>query len=394
MLKRALDDSYPEETRRHIGALTLARLTTNACFRFAPPFFASISDSLHVSLGRLGVAFMITEIVVGLMSLAGGLVDRMNRRTAMVVGLSGVSGATVLAAASQHIVLFAVGVTVLGVAKSVFDMGLNAWVNDHVDYARRGRVVGIVETSWALGLLIGVSLMGLVAAAASWRWGYVFGAVAVATMAVVLTARLDGRDESRRHDSSRSVSSPMPRSGLLVVATMGFLMAASQSIFVTFGSWLEDEFDFSAAAIAGVVFGLGAFELVASVTSSRRADQWGKERSTIVGALLIVPSGLLLALLHGHVVPGLVLLGIYLLGFEFSIVCLLPVATNMMPNSPAKGLGFTYTGGMLGRASMSVIATAAYESFGVAAPAIIGAGSALCAVGCIATYRRTTSQPR
>jgi predicted MFS family arabinose efflux permease len=285
-------------------------------------------------------------------------------------------------------------VTLLGIAKSVFDMGLNAWVNDHVDYARRGRVVGVIETSWALGLLVGVSVMGLVAAATSWRWGYTTGAVAVAAMSVVLATRLDRRDDPRHRVADELELAKMPRSGFLVVATMAFLMAASQSLFVTFGSWLEDEFDFSAAAIAAVVFGLGAFELTASFTSARRADQWGKERSTIIGALLIVPSGVLLSLLHGHVVPGLVLLGVYLLGFEFSIVCLIPVATNMMPNAPAKGLGFTYTGGMLGRASMSVLATAAYERFGVGAPSLIGAASALCAIACIAAYRKTNPQPR
>jgi predicted MFS family arabinose efflux permease len=394
VLNRVLDESYPEQTRRHIGTLTIARLTANACFRFAPPFFASIGDSLHVSLARLGLAFMVTEIVVGVMSLAGGFVDRLGRRTAMVCGLAGVSAATVLAAASHHVIPFAIGVTLLGIAKSVFDMGLNAWVNDHVDYARRGRVVGVIETSWALGLLVGVSVMGLVAAATSWRWGYTTGAVAVAAMSVVLATRLDRRDDPRHRVADELELAKMPRSGFLVVATMAFLMAASQSLFVTFGSWLEDEFDFSAAAIAAVVFGLGAFELTASFTSARRADQWGKERSTIIGALLIVPSGVLLSLLHGHVVPGLVLLGVYLLGFEFSIVCLIPVATNMMPNAPAKGLGFTYTGGMLGRASMSVLATAAYERFGVGAPSLIGAASALGAIACIAAYRKTNPQPR
>jgi predicted MFS family arabinose efflux permease len=236
--------------------------------------------------------------------------------------------------------------------------------------------------------------MGLVAAATSWRWGYTAGAIGVAAMSVVLATRLDRRDDAHHRVPRGLEPARMPRAGFLVVATMAFLMAASQSIFVTFGSWLEDEFDFSAAAIAAVVFGLGAFELTASFTSARWVDHWGKERSTIIGALLIVPSGILLALLNGHIVPGLVLLGVYLLGFEFSIVCLIPIATNMMPNAPAKGLGFTYTGGMLGRASMSVVATAAYERFGVGAPSLIGAASALGAIACIAAYRKVSPQPR
>jgi predicted MFS family arabinose efflux permease len=180
----------------------------------------------------------------------------------------------------------------------------------------------------------------------------------------------------------------MPRRGFLVFGAMFFLMASSQSMFVTFGSWLEDEFGFTEAGIAGVAFALGAFELLASITSARRSDLWGKERSTIAGALLIVPSGVLLALLHTHQIPGLVLLGLFLLGFEFAIVSLLPVAANIIPTAPGRGLGIVLAGGMLGRASMSVIATSAYDRSGIEWPAIIGSISAVGMIACLAVFSR------
>ena len=382
-----LDDTFPAETRRNVGVVTLARLTANACFRFAPPFLASISDDLHVSLGRLGVALMVTEIAGGVASLAGSLVDRISRRTAMVVGLSTLSAGTAIAAASRSVVVFAIGIVVLGIAKMMFDMGLAGWVNDHVDYDRRGRVVGITETSWALGLLVGVSGMGLVASVSSWRWGYAAGALSVAVMAIVVAVRAHNPDHAHA-PLIRTPSARMRPDGLLVIASMFFLMASSQSLFVTFGSWLDDDFSFSDARIAAVVFGLGAFELLASVTSARRSDVWGKERSTVFGALLIVPSGLLLAVLHDNLAAGLVLLGIYLLGFEFAIVSMIPIATNMIPGSPGKGLGLTYTGGMLARASMSFAATAAYDHWGIEAPALMGAASALGLIATMTVYSR------
>ena len=387
-MSRLLDDSYPLETRRHIAAVTVARLNSNACFRFAPPFLASISDDFEISLSRLGVALMITELVMAVAPILGAFVDRIPRRVAMSVGLIGVSGASTLAAVSQSVWLFVIGITVLGLAKFVFDIGMTAWVNDHVDYERRGRVIGITETSWALGLLIGVTVMGLVASATSWRWGYIVGALSVAVMVVVITVRLDSGDApgSVRHQETER--HPLPRRGLLIVAAMFFLMAASQCMFVTFGSWLADDFSFSDAGIAGVVFALGAFELVASLTSAHRTDVWGKERSTIAGALLIVPSGFLLLFAQHNVVFGLILLAIFLLGFEFAIVSMLPLAANMIPGSPGRGLGFTLGGGTLGRASMSVVATASYDAFGFGIPAVIGAGCAAGVVLCVMIYSR------
>ena len=387
---RFLDDSYSEETRRHVTTLTIARLTSNACFRYAPPFLASISDDFQISLSRLGLALMITEIVMGISPILGRFVDRMHRRTAMAGGLLAISGAATIAAASPSVWIFVLGMLLIAVAKFIFDIGLASWVNDHVEYEKRGRVIGFTETSWALGLLIGVTAMGLVASATSWRWGYAVGAISVAVMAIVVMTRLDGHDVAGSQRSKDTTKYPMPRHGYWIFAAMFFLMAASQTLFVTFGSWLEDEFGFTEAGISAVVFGLGAFELLASVTSARRTDTWGKERSTIFGALLILPAGLLLTVGHNNAIIGLILLGIYLLGFEFSIVSMLPLSANLIPSSPGRGLGIVLAGGTLGRASMSLIGTAAYDKFGINVPSFIGAVCAAGMIGCIVAYGRTT----
>jgi len=387
---RFLDDSYSEETRRHVTTLTIARLTSNACFRYAPPFLASISDDFQISLSRLGLALMITEIAMGISPVLGRFVDRMHRRTAMAGGLLAISGAATIAAASPSVWIFVLGMLLIAVAKFIFDIGLASWVNDHVEYEKRGRVIGFTETSWALGLLIGVTAMGLVASATSWRWGYAVGAISVAVVAIVVMTRLDGHDVAGSQRSKDTTKYPMPRNGYWIFAAMFFLMAASQTLFVTFGSWLEDEFGFTEAGISAVVFGLGAFELLASVTSARRTDTWGKERSTIFGALLILPAGLLLTVGHNNAIIGLILLGIYLLGFEFSIVSMLPLSANLIPSSPGRGLGIVLAGGTMGRASMSLIGTAAYDKFGINVPAFIGAICAAGMIGCIVAYGRTT----
>lgn len=391
MLNRILDENYSDETRRHIVAVTVARLTANGSFRYAPPFLASISTDLSTSLSRIGVALMITELLMIVSPLIGSVVDRMHRRTSMVAGMLGVTAAAALAAASPGLLVFIVAIAVLGLSKLVFDVGLTAWVNDHVDYERRGRVIGITETSWALGLLLGVTGMGLVASASSWRWGYVAGAIATAIMALVLARRLgpDAPHQIERHDRSRRT--PLPRSGYWVILSMFFLMAGSQTMFVTFGSWLDDEFGFNEAGIAAVAFGLGAFELFASITSARRTDTWGKERSTMFGAALMIPSGILLAVFASNLPIGLIALAVFLLGFEFGIVSLLPVAANMIPDSPARGLGFAIGGGTLGRALMSVVATATFERYGITIPALLGALSAVGVIVSLTTYQRRVS---
>jgi predicted MFS family arabinose efflux permease len=233
--------------------------------------------------------------------------------------------------------------------------------------------------------------MGLVASASSWRWGYVTGAAATAVMAVVVARRLgpDAPHQVARHE--RSQRTRLTARSHWVILSMFFLMAASQCMFVTFGSWLDEDFGVSEAGIAAVAFGLGAFELLASITSARRTDVWGKERSTIFGAALIVPSGLLLALTSSNLPLGLIFLAVFLLGFEFGIVSLLPLAANMIPDSPARGLGYAIGGGTLGRAVMSLVATAAFDAYGIGVPAIIGSACALVMIACLTAYGRRVS---
>ncbi|MEZ5273071.1 MAG: MFS transporter [Ilumatobacteraceae bacterium] len=279
MLHRGLDATYPEEVRRRITLLTFARTAANGCFRFAPPFLATIASGLGVSLDTIGIAVAISELSGLVSPITGHLAERLHRRTAMAVGLAGVGAGAGLAAASHHVVMFAAALIVIAQSKVMFDLGLGAWISDRVAYERRGRALGLTETSWAMGLLLGVSAMGLVTAASSWRAAYLAGAIAVLAMAAAVSRTVAG-DPAEGHEHARA---PRPAGGLrvptagwmLVVAAL-CLMSSSQMLFVTFGSWLKDHHGFHDAGVAALAFGLGAGELFASLSAARFSDRWGR----------------------------------------------------------------------------------------------------------------------
>ena len=374
MLRRTLDDSYPAAVRRDVTTITVARLTANAAYRFAPPFLGTIARGLDVELSELGVALAVSELC-GLSSpLIGRIVERVPRRLSMVTGLTGIGCGAVIAGASAGVVMFGAGLFVLAITKIVFDVGLGSWIADHVPYERRGRVVGITETSWALGLLIGVSLMGLITAATSWRWGYAAAAVAVVVMAGVLAVRIDsGASRSPGRAAVVDPSARLALPGWLAVIGMFCLMSATQALFVTFGPWLEDEFGVRTVGLAAVAFGLGALELAASTTSAVRTDRWGKELSVAGGAAVMVPAALALAALDSYLVIGLLLLGLYIAAFEFAIVSCIPIGGDLIPGSPARGLSTMIACGTLGRALTAIPATRLYDRWGLTPAALLGA---------------------
>jgi len=387
MFGRRLDDTYAPEVREHLTTLTVARLVSNACYRFAPPFVATIARGFDVTVSQLGLALMVGELAGLLAPFVGKIIDRNRRRNSMLVGMSAIVASVLLASVSNSVALFTVAVFALSVSKVIFDSSMVVWINDHVPYERRGRVIGIIETSWALGLLIGVLAMGLVTELINWRAGYLVGAVAMFLSLAAVAQKLPA--EPPRPSERSGVRGSLRGSPLLIVGTMFCLMAASQSLGITFGAWLEDDHGANAAVISGVVFFLGALELLASITSARRTDTWGKERSVMYGAAIMVPSGLLMVVGAKEVLLGLVLFIVFIGAFEFAVVSALPIAANLIPGSTGVGLGAAVGAGTFGRAVMSAIATALYESHGFAAPGLVGASLALVAGLLTFAYSRT-----
>jgi DHA1 family inner membrane transport protein len=412
MLGRALDASYPRAVREGVTLLTAARLTANSAYRFAPPFLATIARDTGVSLTTLGVALSVSEFGGVLSPMLGRMVDRWPRRRTMALGLLGVAISTFAVAASPSIIWFSIALLGISVSKTVFDISLGGWIADHVSYERRGRVVGLTEISWAGGLLVGVPIMGLVAGITSWRGGYIVAGLAVLVLAGLVSKRLEesphpatpapvatvaavaaagpagGADLSRPPRRRRRLNSRL----LAVIVSFGCLMGAAQCAFVTFGSWLEDDFGATAGGLAAASFGLGVVELIASTSSVRLTDQWGKRRSVASGAAVMVPTGILMiGPGQGSLPIGLALLGLYILGFEFAVVSALSLASNLVPGRASTGIGFLFGAGTLGRAATNVLATKLYEGSGVGAAFLLGAALATACV--ISLLAGTARQP-
>ena len=197
VLRRTLDDSFAEAIRRDITTVTTARLCVNALFRYIGPFLAVVADGLDVSVAELGVALTVAQVCGFASPAIGRLVDHLPRRRSIALGLAGCAIGGLVVAVCSGIVWFTVGLMTIGTFNIVLVVGTGAWIADHVPFAQRSRVVGLNEMSWALGLLVGVSAMGLVTAATSWRWAYAAAALAAGVVLVVVLTRLD--DAHRRH---------------------------------------------------------------------------------------------------------------------------------------------------------------------------------------------------
>lgn len=395
MLARLLDESYDHAVRDNLLPLTATRIVANTGYRFAPPFIAIIASAeqgFDVSIARVGLIISISELAGFLAPLLGTFVDRVSRRVAMATGLGGSFLGIMLMAFAPNLLVLCVGLTLLNLMKSCFDLGMAAWIADRVPYDRRGRVVGLTETSWALSLLAGVSALGLITAVSTWRVACVVGGLLIASCALWLDSRIrrSGALPRGAHVTASSPGAMTARDWLVPLSMFG-MMGAAQCLFVTFGAWLADDFGFGASGIAAVGFALGIGELVSSTSSARMTDRLGKEKSVALGAVLMIPSAALLATFDASLAVGLLSLAIFIIGFEYGVVSMLPLATNLVPSAPGKGFGLVIGAGTFGRGVLTFVATSLYETRGISGAALAAIVCAVLSAATIYTFSRGRS---
>jgi len=302
----------------------------------------------------------------------------------MLVGLFGVAGGAVIAGLAHHLAVFVVGLSLMSLAKMTYDVALNSYIADRVPFAIRSRVTSLTETSWALAMLIGVSSLALVVAVSSWHVAYVVVAVAVVAAAGFLGRALPATRAPVRaeHHAAPARWAPLAQVVLTAVCIAG-LAGSAQFVFVTYGSWLTDRFGFSATALAGVTFALGAAELTSSVTSTRYTDRWGKERSILFGCALMVPGAALVGFGAHRLALVLGGLAVFLLGFELAIISCVPLGAELTPAAPAHGLGVIVGAITAARALVALQATAWYDRHGMTSTAIGAVALALVSAAAI-----------
>lgn len=391
--------ALPPEARRALPLLILGRFASNVGVRFPFSFIAPLARGLGVSVDTMGLVLGLRELTGLAAPALGRRSDAGARHRMLAAGLAGCGAAMALGALSPGLVAMAVAMVAFGLGKGAHDTSSNGWIGDHVPFSRRGRITGLVETSWALALVVGVPLMGVLIARVGWRSPFV--ATAVLTLAVAGgLRRVLGPDVSTGEVVAASTDDDA-RAGrrwpappvVAAIGTLSLLALAMQLVTVALGPWLEDEFGFSVAAVgtASILLGLG--ELVAAVSSARFTDVLGKRRSVLVGMAPMVPCLVALAWVEGRTALALALFTVVSIGFEFAFVSALPILTELAPDARATTVGQAFASFTTTRALATVVGAWAYVHWGMAPLAVAAAAITVVGIALVITRVEEPAHP-
>lgn len=379
---------------RLIGVSIGAKLMVDTASQIFFPFLAIIAAGLGtdvVTMGRL----VSLRSATGLVAPAFGVeADRRGYRRMIRLGLLlGAAGLLGLAA-SRGVWTAALAMVVMGLGITAFIPTLQAYVSGRLPYSRRARGLGMLEYSWALTGIVGLSLAGYLMAVTSWRAPLLLLAGGMAVMYFVF-----GHMPAAHHPPHAPEETPgvarLPwarrvriffhlggnaRSTYSTILTGGLAYFAAMQLFIIYGVWLGDAFGFSAATLGTTALVLGCFDLAASVAVSLFTDRIGKRRSVILGTVVALSAYALLPVVAVTARPAVAALAVARLGFEFSIVAYFPLLSEQTPEQRGKVMTLGVAFSQLLNTVAAFTAPWLYTHFGIGRLMQLSAASAVAAL--------------
>lgn len=368
-----------------LGILLVGRIAFNTAFRVVYPLLAFLAGGLGVSLGTASLLVTMQVGATLLSPLGGWLSDTRGERLTMRLGLAGFCAGALICALATGFAPFLLGYGLIGLGTALFMPASQSYASERTSYAERGRVLGLLELSWALAALVGVAgLTQLVVAQDSWAPAYwaLFG-VGAATFALVLTLP-GGNAEARRAGGAAVRAEPGALGQPGVWAALGFVVCqllAVELIFVVYAAWLERDFAATTVQLGQVFALLGVVELAGSSAAALLTDRVGKRRAVLLGFALTAGLIGLLPLSSGSWWLFLTLFLLFDLCFEFAIVSVFPLVSGLARRGRGTVMAATVAAVGVGRVVGSLLGPRLFEGAGFWANGLAAALIAAVGVG-------------
>ena len=374
-----------------------ARTASNTAYRIVYPFLPVFARALGVDLKTMSLALSARAASGAVGPLLAPLTDRHGRRFGLSLGLGLFTAGALVAFGGPGFTAFAAALVLMTVGKYVLDPAILAHLSDLVPYERRGRVLALTELSWSLAFILGVPAAGYLVGRFGWRSPFM--ALAALGLAGFVVVRVSFKADTRgtrpaeppagHRESYRAVlRSPAALAGIAVILAVSM---SNELVNLVFGVWLEDSFGLKLAALGAAAAVIGTAEFGGEGLVVATVDRLGKTNALMIGLVSNAVAALVLPLCGRTAVAALAGLAVFYLTFEYTVVSMLPLMSEILPRARATLLAFTAASFSIGRAVGSVLSPRLY-AFGFPAVALAAAGLNAVAFLFLLRLRRLTSR--
>jgi len=369
-----------------LAIYTLIRSVMNTAYRMIYPFLTIFARGLGVDISVISGLVANRAIIGAIDPFIFPFIETRGRKFGMLLGLGLFIGAMGLVALFPSLTTFGIALIFGLVGYVIFDPSLKSYVADHISYEKRGVAIGFMEFAWSLAFILGVPAMGFVIARSKWSSPFgILSALGVIAFIFIVLTLVDSAKPAHHQDGifghvKEIVTTPV----VLVALSIGLsTTAANEVVNLMFGVWLEDSFKLQITALAGASAIIGLSELGGEGLVTLFVDRVGKMRAAGLGLFANCIAAILLPLMGRTETGALIGLFLFYITFEFTIVSVIPLMTEVMPAARATTLSFSDAANSLGRAIGALLAPTLY-AYGFSV--VTGAAVAFNLLGLVAVW--------
>ncbi len=364
----------------------LCRLLLNTARRFAYPFAPVLSRGLGVPLTAITSLIAVNQATAILGIVFGPLADRFGYRRMMLTGMGMLSLGMLSAGIFPFYYSVMLALFLAGLGKCIFDPAMQAYVSRQVPYGKRGRVIGLLEISWAGSTLIGIPCVAILINQFDWQTPFwVLGGLGLAGLLALISLFPQNKRQKTPPIDNKALWNAWPhlianRSALGALGYAFFVSVANDNLFVVYGAWLEQSFQVSIVVLGLGTGVIGLAELCGEGLTVLIADRIGLRQSIFCGLTLTIVNYALIPLYGQHLSSALAGIFLIFLSFEFMIVTSMSLCTEILPAHRATMMAAFFAAGGAGRVIGALIGGHLWLMGGIWLTGMVSAGMTLLAL--------------
>lgn len=375
----------PLSAAQSIGPLLLAgvgmRLFMDTGNQLFNPFLSVFADGLGASTVALGILVSVRSLSGLVGPVLGAWSDRVGYLRTMRLALFLTAVGLAAFGLSSSLIAAALAMVPMGIGLATFTPAIQAYLSTRLPYERRARGLGILEYSWALAGILGLSLAGILIESYGWRAPF-FVLSALLCLAVVMTLRFGSpRPSSPRPPVQANTLRDFFRLGRASqsawasIAVTGLTFFGMMNVIIIHSEWLRTAFSLGARELGLVALLLGLCDLAGSVLVSAVADHVGKRRMVLLGSASCLLGYLLLPYLSLTLATTLLGLGIVRFLMQIAYVSNIPLLSEQAPQHRGKVMALAMAAGQLGLVLAGITGPWLYLHLGVSGLGTVSAGA-------------------
>ncbi|MBU1344293.1 MAG: MFS transporter [Proteobacteria bacterium] len=378
--------NHPKQFAGFITIATFGKLLLNITRRLVYPFAPEFARGLNVDLSAITSVIAVNQATSVLGAVGASFADRYGYRILMLLSLGMLTIGTFAVGLIPTYSMLVICLFLAGLAKSIFDPSLQAFIGNFVPFEKRGKIIGITELAWAGSTLVGIPVTGMVIERFSWQTPF-FIISGFCLVCFFVTLKIMPKDrknfqpsETRTPILSNWKTVIKDRKVIGILSFVFFMSLANDNLFVIYGAWLESSYHLTLTAIGfGTVF-IGLSEILGEGCTVFFSDRIGLKKSVFIGVSLCSGAYFLLPLLDiglAYVLAGLFLV---FFTFEFTIVTSMSLSTELVPELRASTMSAFFATAGIGRVVGAFLGGIIWSKFGLLPVCLISGGCTLAAL--------------